>query len=129
RRSSHRRYISQGGEIEDACEAFHKTVVCTAVCEGHGECTCVMEASMHGPFDKSSKGEPNIYQSWSIKLVALPLLLAIALIGYVVSHPHVVRWVADGVQAELADIGIGPDGVLPKRGAQPSNQARAITER
>ena len=58
---------------------------------------------MHGPFDKSPKGEANIYQSWSMKLFALPLLLAIALIGYVVSHPGFVRWVADGVQAEFAD--------------------------
>lgn len=57
---------------------------------------------MHGPFDKSPKGEPNIYQSWSMKLLALPLLLAIALIGYVVSHPDIARWVADGVQAGFA---------------------------
>ena len=57
---------------------------------------------MHGPFDKTTKGEPNIYQSWSMKLFALPLLLAIALIGYIVSHPDIAKWVADGVQASLS---------------------------
>ena len=82
---------------------------------------------MHGPFDKSPRDEPNIYRSWSMKLVALPLLLAIALIGYVVSHPSVVKWVVDGVQAEFADTEIGPDEALQKRVAQPSKQARAVT--
>ena len=53
---------------------------------------------MHGPFDKHSKGEPNIYQNWNMKLIAVPMLLAIALIGYVVSHPEVIKWVADGVR-------------------------------
>ena len=82
---------------------------------------------MHGPFDKSPKDEPNIYQSWSMKLVALPLLLAIALIGYVVSHPSVVKWMADGVLAEFADTDIGSNDALPKQGAQPSKQAHAMT--
>ena len=43
---------------------------------------------MHGPFEKSPKGEPNIYQNWSMKLFALPVLLAIALIGYVCQPPR-----------------------------------------
>jgi hypothetical protein len=59
---------------------------------------------MHGPFDKSPDGEPNIYRNWRMKLVAVPLLLAIALIGYVVSHPDVGRRVADGMHAGFASI-------------------------
>ena len=82
---------------------------------------------MHGPFDKSPKGEQNIYQNWSMKLFALPLLVAIALIGYVVSHPGVAKWVADGVQAEVAST--APDPASPTRIAQPSNQVRTVTER
>ena len=70
---------------------------------------------MHGPFDKSPDSQPNIYQSWSIKLFALPLLLAIALIGYVVSHPDVVKWVVDGVQAELAGTDHNIDKAPSKR--------------
>jgi hypothetical protein len=85
-----------------------------------------MEASMHGPFEKARKGEPNIYQSWSIKLVALPLLLLIALTGYIVSHPEVAKWVADGVGAEFAG-SVAPEPASPTKIAQPSNQARAVT--
>ena len=72
---------------------------------------------MHGPFDKSPESRPNIYQSWSIQPFALPLLLAIALIGYVVSHPGVVKWVADGVQAEFASTD-SPELAPPKRMAR-----------
>jgi hypothetical protein len=88
-----------------------------------------MEASMHGPFDKSTKGEPNIYQSWSMKLFALPLLLVIALIGFIVSHPDVAKWVADGVQAEFVGRELAPDLASPTRVAQPSNQVRTVTTR
>jgi hypothetical protein len=88
-----------------------------------------MEASMQGSFEKSTKGEPNIYQNWSMKLFALPLLLAIALIGYIVSHPQVAKWVADGVQAEFAGTDMVPDPASPTRVAQPSNQVRTVTTR
>ena len=82
---------------------------------------------MHGPFDKRPRGEPNIYQNWSIKLFALPLLLAIALIGYVVSHPQVAKWVADGVQAEFVGTDMVPDLASPTRIAQPANQGRTTS--
>jgi hypothetical protein len=86
-----------------------------------------MEASMHGPFEKARKGETNICQSWSIKLVALPLLLLIALIGYIVSHPEVAKWVADGVGAEFAGTAAAPESAPPTQIAQPGNRARAVT--
>jgi hypothetical protein len=86
-----------------------------------------MEASMQGPFEKSPKGEPNIYQNWSMKLFALPLLLAIALIGYIVSHPQVAKWVADGVQAEFVGTDMVPDPASPTRVAQPTNRARTVS--
>lgn len=70
---------------------------------------------MHGPFDKSPKDQPNIYQSWSMKLFALPLLLAIALIGYLVSHPETAKWGADGVQAEFVGSDSVADFVSPTR--------------
>ena len=81
---------------------------------------------MQGPFEKSPKGEPNIYQNWSMKLFALPLLLAIALIGYVISHPDVAKWVADGVQAEFVGTDIVPDLAPPTRVAQPTEQIRTV---
>ena len=81
---------------------------------------------MHGPFEKARKGEPNIYQSWSMKLVALPLLLLIALIGYAVSHPDIAKWVADGVEAEFASTA-APESAPPTQIAQPGNRGRAVT--
>lgn len=84
---------------------------------------------MQGPFEKSAKGEPNIYQNWTMKLFALPLLLAIALIGYVVSHPDVAKWVADGVQAEFVGTDIVPDLAPPTRVAQPTEQIRTVRAR
>ena len=84
---------------------------------------------MQGPFDKSPKGEPNIYQNWSMKLFALPLLLAIALIGYVISHPEVSKWVADGVQAEFVGTNVVPELAPPTRVAQPTEQVRTVTAR
>lgn len=82
---------------------------------------------MHGPFDKTPRGEPNIYQSWTLKLFALPLLLVIGLIGYVVSHPNIAKWVADGIQAEFVGSDSVPDLVSPTRLAQPTNQVRTGT--
>ena len=70
---------------------------------------------MHGPFDKSPKDEPNIYQNWSMKLFALPLLLAIALIGFFVSHPKTAKWVVDGVQAEFVGSDSATAVVPPRR--------------
>ena len=84
---------------------------------------------MHGPFDKSPKGEQNIYQNWSMKLFALPLLLVIALIGYIVSHPDVAKWVADGVGAEFTGTAVAPESAPPTQIAQPGNRARAVTAR
>ena len=62
---------------------------------------------MHDSFDQPPEDDQNIFQSWSI--VALPLLIVIALVGMVVSHPSVVKWVSVTAQAEL----VGPDFVGP----------------
>ena len=90
-----------------------------------GECACVMEASMHGTFDRSPKDEPYIYQNWSMKLFALQRLLAIALVGYVVSHPDVAKWVVDGEQTEFVGTRTEPASANPAQVGQPSNQARS----
>jgi hypothetical protein len=57
---------------------------------------------MHGSFDKS--GETNGHRSWSIGFFALPLCIAIALIGFVLTHPAASRWISDAAQAEF----VGP---------------------
>ena len=61
---------------------------------------------MHGSIDKSPQADQSIYRSWNIKLIALPVLLVIALIGYAVSHPDVSRWISEAVQAEFVVVEI-----------------------
>lgn len=78
-----------------------------------------MEASVHGPFDKSLNSPPRIYQNWRMKLFAtLPLLLAIALIGYAVSHPEIVKSVAEGMLDQFTSADASPDIAPTKRMAR-----------
>ncbi|MCA6106919.1 hypothetical protein [Bradyrhizobium cenepequi] len=89
-----------------------------------------VERLMHDSFEPPDDDQ-NIYQSWSIKLIALPLLIVIALIGMVVSHPSAVNWVSDTAQAESVGpdfVGpdIVPDDPRPTRLAQPTMRFRTI---
>jgi hypothetical protein len=77
---------------------------------------------MHGSIDKSPQADQSIYRSWNIKLIALPVLLVIALIGYAVSHPDVSRWISEAAQAELFGTDLGPNLAPPTQLAQPANQ-------
>jgi hypothetical protein len=62
---------------------------------------------VHDSFDQPPEDDQNIFQSWSV--IALPLLIVIALVGMVVSHPSAVKWVSVTAQAES----VGPDFVGP----------------
>ncbi|MGY4225728.1 hypothetical protein ACVMIH_003089 [Bradyrhizobium sp. USDA 4503] len=66
-----------------------------------------MDKSMQSSFDKRRQDPQHNYQSFSIKLVALPVLVVVALIGMLVSHPAAVRWISDAAQAEF----VGTDTV------------------
>ncbi|MFB9266977.1 hypothetical protein ACFFWD_28100 [Bradyrhizobium erythrophlei] len=81
---------------------------------------------MHGSLDKRAPDEQSNYQSFSIKLVALPVLIIIALIGLVVSHPAAVKWVSDAAQAEFAGTDFVPDVAPPARVAEPHNEIRTV---
>ena len=63
---------------------------------------------------------------WDIKLLAVPLLLGTALIGFVVSHPSASKWIADAVQAEFVGTDLVPDLVPATRLAEPKNQTRTV---
>ncbi len=56
---------------------------------------------MHGSFDKQPQDDQSVYRSFSIKLVALPVLIIVALIGTAVSHPAAIKWISDAAQAEF----------------------------
>jgi hypothetical protein len=90
-----------------------------------------MEESMHGSFDKQPHDDQNFDQGWSIKLVALPVLVVVALIGMVLSHPTAIKWISDAAQAEyvgteFVGTDLVPNLVPPTRTAQPANQIRTV---
>jgi len=73
-----------------------------------------MGAPVLRPFEQSSRSESNIRRSGSVYHLALPsLLLAVALIGYAISHPDVAKWVAEAVQAEFAGAELAPVASRP----------------
>ena len=78
---------------------------------------------MHGSFDKEPQDEQSNYRSFSIKLIALPMLVIIALVGLLVSHPAATRWISDAAQAEFVGTDFVPE-VAPTEFAQPSNAMR-----
>ena len=54
---------------------------------------------MQGPVEKQPRDVRSVYRNWDIKLFALPVLLAAALIAFVVSHPGAFKWITDAAQA------------------------------
>jgi hypothetical protein len=81
---------------------------------------------MQGPVEKQPRDSRSAYRNWDIKLFALPVLLAAALIGFVVSHPGVSKWVADAAQAEFVGTDLVPDLAPPTRLAGPKNEVRTV---
>ena len=81
---------------------------------------------MHGPLDKQPRNGKSVYRNWDIKLLALPILLGVALIGFAVSHPGASRWISDAAQAEFVGTDFAPDTAPPARIAQPANEIRTV---
>lgn len=86
---------------------------------------------MQGSFDKRQQDPKSNYQSFSIKLIALPVLVGIALIGMLVSHPAAVKWISDAAQAEFAltnsvETDPVPAIAQPAPTAQPGNHMRTV---
>jgi hypothetical protein len=90
-----------------------------------------MEDTMRGSFDKQPHDDQSADQGWSMRLVALPLLVLVALIGMVLSHPSAIKWISDAAQAEFVGTGfvgtdMAPDLAPPTRTAQPTNDMRSV---
>jgi hypothetical protein len=82
-----------------------------------------VETFMHGSFDKS--GETDNQRSWSVGFFALPLCIAIALVGFVLTHPEASNWISEAVQAEF--VGADPAPVaVPTQIAQPAMEFRTV---
>ena len=79
---------------------------------------------MHDSFDKSSDSDGRIHRSWGAGLYALPILLAIGLIGMAMTHPAVSGWISQAAQAEFAGTDPAPD--VPTQLARPSTEIRTV---
>ena len=81
---------------------------------------------MHGSFEPPRETRDNgIYRRWGIGFLALPVLLAVALIGLAITHPTASNWISEAVQAEFASTGLAPEAA-PTQLARP---ARGISVR
>lgn len=86
---------------------------------------------MQGSFDNRQQNPESNYKSFSIKLIALPVLVIVALIGMLVSHPAAVKWISDAAQAEFVGTDVVYAGPVPNVGqpapaAQPRNEIRTV---
>ena len=85
---------------------------------------------MHGSLDNqpndSKKDSKSVYRAWDMKLVALPILIVVALIGMAITHPSASKWVSDAVRAEFVGTDLVPDLAPQPRVAQPTNEIRTV---
>jgi len=81
-----------------------------------------VEAFMQGLLDKSGETINRIYHRWGIGVFALPVLLAIALVGLAVTPKAAPNWITQATEAEFA----GANYRLEAAPAQPANPAIEI---
>jgi hypothetical protein len=84
-----------------------------------------MEASMHGTFDRSGKTDKTIHGNSGLRFVAIPALLAVALVVLAMTQPDVSRWMTEAVQAEFAPGNLTPE-TAPTQLAQPATEIRTV---
>jgi len=84
-----------------------------------------MEESMHGSPEKPQKAEHDIYGSRGVRLLAIPILLLTALIGFVVSHPDASSRVSRALQAEFTGTERVPDTTQT---AKPAMESRIVKD-
>jgi hypothetical protein len=82
-----------------------------------------METAMHGSFDKS--GDTDNQRSWNIGIFALPICVAIGLIGFVLMHPQASSWISEAAQAEFVGINPAPD-LAPTQLARPAMELSTV---
>ena len=79
--------------------------------------TGAMEAFMQG-LDKSGETISRIYTRWGIGVFALPVLIAIALVGLAMTPRAASNWITQATEAEFAGANYRPD-------ATPAQPAKA----
>jgi hypothetical protein len=81
-----------------------------------------VEASMHGLLDKSGETVNRIYRRWGIGVFALPVLLAIALVGLAMTPRAEPNWISEAARAEFTGANYRPEAAP----AQPAIAIRTV---
>ena len=81
---------------------------------------------MHGTFERSREVRDNkFHRSSGVGFLAVPVLIAVALVGLAITKPAVSTWIAEAVQAEFAGNVMMPEAA-PTQLARPANEIRAV---
>ena len=85
---------------------------------------------MHGRFGQSNRNDNSIYRKWWMGFIALPLVLAAALLVLSFLQPPTANWIAEAVEAEFTRIGLMPEQDAPAQApiqlARPTPQMRFV---
>ncbi len=84
-----------------------------------------VEAFMQGLLDKSGETINRIYRRWGIGVFALPVLLAIALVGLAMTPRAASNWITQATEAEFA----GANYRLEAAPAQPAKRGHRNSNR
>jgi hypothetical protein len=79
---------------------------------------------MHGSLNRSDDSRIRTDRDWSIRLLALPVLVAIALVTLAIVKPVASVWISEAAQAEF--VGPNPPDVAPTELAQPATQIQTV---
>jgi hypothetical protein len=83
-----------------------------------------MEASMPGPFDRSTETVKRVYRSAGVGIFLLPVVLA-AMIALAITQPNFSAWISEAAQAEFT--GSNPaQGITPAQTAQRASEIRTV---
>ena len=81
---------------------------------------------MHGTFEKSREvRDNNVRRSSGVGFLAVPVVIAVALVGLAITKPVVSTWIAEAAQAEFAGSVMMPEAA-PTQLARPANEIRTI---
>jgi hypothetical protein len=84
-----------------------------------------VEASMHGLFEKSAEIVNSIYRRWGIGVFALPVLLAIALVGLAMTPRTAPNWISQAAESGFIGANYRPEAA-PALPAKPAIELRTV---
>jgi hypothetical protein len=81
---------------------------------------------MHGTIERSREtSDRGTHRNSDIGFLAVPALIAVAMVGLVIFQPAASSWIAEAAQAEFAASFAMPEAA-PTQLARPANEIRAV---